>query len=157
GRSLTETDHPCYSHLIRWQNTAWALRLLQPDICQTFDLEGAFEQISGHLPPGWPRWEGTARAQAIEAVSFLSAYLLSSQGDRVAMAHGVEVRYPFLDPDVVDYCARLPPRLKLLGLQDKPVLRRIGVSLLPTQISLRAKKPYRAPVTAVLHGAINNH
>jgi asparagine synthase (glutamine-hydrolysing) len=65
------------------------------------------------------------------------------------------VRYPFLDPDVADFCLRLPPRLKLLGLRDKAVLRRFAARTLPPAIWRRPKQPYRAPATAGLFGARN--
>ncbi len=40
---------------------------------------------------------------------FFIPYLLSSQGDRVAMANSVEGRFPFLDYRLVEFCNRLPP------------------------------------------------
>jgi asparagine synthase (glutamine-hydrolysing) len=88
----------------------------------------------------------------IEITAFLSSYLLCCQGDRVAMAHGVEVRYPFLDPEVVDFCNRLPRRMKLQGLRDKIALRRMASRELPEEIWNRPKKPYRAPMTTALLG-----
>ena len=66
------------------------------------------------------------------------------------MAHSVEVRYPFLDPEVVDFCCRLPARLKLRGLRDKVVLRALAGRHLPRDIWERPKQPYRAPMTSVL-------
>jgi asparagine synthase (glutamine-hydrolysing) len=104
------------------------------------------------LPPGWQQWRPLARAQMIEIASFLSPYLLCCQGDRVAMGHGVEVRYPFLDPEVVDLCTGLPGRMRLRGLMDKVVLRKLASRRLPADIWQRAKKPYRAPMTQVFFG-----
>src|SRR5262249_46772685 len=64
---------------------------------------------------------------------------------RVAMAHAVEGRFPFLDPRVVAFAAGLPPRLKLRGLTEKYLLRRSVASYLPPEIVARPKQPYRAP------------
>jgi asparagine synthase (glutamine-hydrolysing) len=77
---------------------------------------------------------------------FLSQYLLSSQGDRMAMAHSVEGRFPFLDHRVVEFCNRLPSALKLRGLTEKWLLKQLGRRLVPTDIWQRPKKPYRAPI-----------
>jgi asparagine synthase (glutamine-hydrolysing) len=94
-QGLTNTGHPFYSHLIRWQNTAWTLRLLRPDIGGSLNLDGMMDDLQAQMPPGWQDFDTLTRAQLIEIQSFMSSYLLSCQGDRVAMAHGVEARYPF--------------------------------------------------------------
>ena len=154
GRDLGATDHPFYSHLIRWQNTAWAQRMLAPELRPSargdaLDPDGA---LAADMPPGWLEWEPLARAQWIEIATFMSSYLLSYQGDRVAMAHGIEVRYPFLDPEVIAWCGRLPGRLKMPGLRDKVALRRLASRTLPEQIWSRPKQPYRAPMASALFG-----
>jgi asparagine synthase (glutamine-hydrolysing) len=147
---LSQVDHPFYSHLIRWHNTAWTARFLAPDIRAALRPEAMMAELESSLPADWRRWEPLARAQLIEVVTFLSGYLLSCQGDRVAMAHGVEVRYPFLDPEVVALCNALPGRAKRLGLRDKLALRRFAATLLPPEIAGRPKHPYRAPVAPPL-------
>ena len=159
GRDLTATDLPFYAHLVRWHNTAWTRRILHPDLrAGASDAGPAVDDLGddpallGEMPPGWTSWDPLARAQWVEIATFLSSYLLSSQGDRVAMAHGVEVRYPFLDPDVVDFCAALPPQHKLVGLHDKAALRRFASRTLPPEIWRRPKQPYRAPMTTALFG-----
>ena len=98
------------------------------------------------LPAGFRDWPPLGQAQYLEMTVFLSQYLLSSQGDRVAMAHSVEGRYPFLDYRVVEFCNRLPPGLKLRGLMEKWLLRRVASSHLPAEIWQRPKRPYRAPI-----------
>jgi asparagine synthase (glutamine-hydrolysing) len=79
-------------------------------------------------------------------VTFLSPYLLSSQGDRPAMAHSVEGRYPFLDYRVVEFCGRLPASMKQRGLREKWLLRKLARRMLPQEIWQRTKQPYRAPI-----------
>jgi asparagine synthase (glutamine-hydrolysing) len=62
--------------------------------------------------------------------------------DRMSMAHGLEVRVPFLDdPDLVDYAFRLDPDLKIRGPQriEKWILRRAATRLLPKDIVTRPK------------------
>ncbi|HET6771848.1 MAG TPA: asparagine synthase (glutamine-hydrolyzing) [Acidimicrobiales bacterium] len=149
GRRLADTDLPFYAHLTRWHNTAWTLRMLHPDLRGP---AGDDEALLAAMPPGWASWDPLARAQWVEIATFMSSYLLSCQGDRVAMAHGVEVRYPFLDPAVVDFCAGLPPDHKLAGLRDKVALRRLASRTLPPEIWRRPKQPYRAPMTSALFG-----
>jgi asparagine synthase (glutamine-hydrolysing) len=61
------------------------------------------------------------------------------------MAHGVEGRFPFLDPDIVSFGSRLPANLKLRRLAEKYLLKRLASSVVPAPVWRRAKQPYRAP------------
>ena len=152
-RGMMDTDEPFYAHRTRWQNTAWSQRLLSPDVQATANAAAFEAQVAAHLPDGWSRWSPLARTQWVEIASFMTPYLLASQGDRVAMANSIEVRYPFLDPAVDDLCAALPDRVKMLGLRDKLALRRVAARHLPADIGQRPKRPYRAPMTTALFGA----
>lgn len=152
GRDLAATDHPFYSHLIRWHNNSWTLRLLAPDAGAAIPMEAMMAEAERDYPAGWRDWEPLTRASWIEIQSFLSSWLLAHQGDRVAMAHGIEARYPFLDPDLVDFCLALPKRHKLIGLRDKMALRRLGARRLPPAVSARRKQPFRAPIGQALFG-----
>lgn len=152
AKGLEDTAHPFYSHRIRWQNTAWAWRLLSPEVRAGLDLETLMGDIYANLPPDWPEMDDLTRAQWVEIQTFMSPYLLACQGDRVAMAAGVEARYPFLDPAVVDFCLSLPRSLKQRGLRDKRVLRGLAASRLPAAIHARRKQPFRAPIGPALFG-----
>ena len=61
------------------------------------------------------------------------------------MAHSVEGRFPFLDPDVARLANSLPPTFKLRGLDEKHMLKRVARGLVPDEILARPKQPYRAP------------
>ena len=76
----------------------------------------------------------------------MSNYLLSSQGDRMAMAHSVEVRMPFLDHRLIDFMGRVPPWWKICGLHEKHTLKKALAPFLPPAIIARVKHPYRAPI-----------
>jgi asparagine synthase (glutamine-hydrolysing) len=64
------------------------------------------------------------------------------------MAHSVEARVPFLDHELVEFAAQIPPRLKLRGLNEKAVLREAVSSILPSEIAWRKKRGLRAPLLA---------
>ena len=64
----------------------------------------------------------------------------------MAMAHSVEGRYPFLDHRVVEFCTRLPSRMKLRVLREKHILREASRDLIPAEVFNRPKRPYRAPI-----------
>jgi asparagine synthase (glutamine-hydrolysing) len=100
------------------------------------------------LPGEFSKWPAFSRAQYLESAFLLPQYLLSSQGDRVAMANSVEGRYPFLDYRVVEFCTRLPAHLKMKVLNEKYLLKRTFRNLIPEAITRRHKQPYRAPDAA---------
>jgi asparagine synthase (glutamine-hydrolysing) len=66
--------------------------------------------------------------------------------DRATMAYSVEARVPFLDHHVVEYCARIPPRVKMRWLTEKHVLRRAMAGTLPPEIAWRRKYAMNVPV-----------
>ena len=142
-KNLTDTDSPFYSHLIRWSNTSRLQRLLLSG--SEVPIPQWAEQLVP-LPSKFHNWSPLAQAQYLEIVTFMSPYLLSSQGDRVAMANSVEGRFPFLDYRVVEFCNRLPSNVKLRGLNEKWLLRQLASKLLPADIWQRRKRPYRAPI-----------
>ncbi len=149
---LHETHRKGYSHLIRWRNTARAKRLFSPALqaaLNGYDVEADLDRVLDDRMRDWPP---LSQAQYVEVTTFLSPYLLSSQGDRMAMAHSVETRFPFLDHRVVEFCNRLPPPLKLRGLEEKYLLKRAAEELVPGAIRRRHKQPYRAPIRAAFFG-----
>ena len=82
-------------------------------------------------PEAFDRWGPLQQAQYLETTILLSQYLLSSQGDRMAMGHSVEGRFPFLDHRVVEFANQLPPSLKLNGLTEKYLLKEVSREWLP--------------------------
>ncbi|HXG49588.1 MAG TPA: asparagine synthase C-terminal domain-containing protein, partial [Methylomirabilota bacterium] len=142
---LTEVDAPDYSHAIRWRNGRRLRCFFAAETLRAVAAEGGDARRPA-LPAAFAAWGPLERAQFLEIDLFLSHYLLSSQGDRVAMAHSVEGRFPFLDHRVVEFCTRLPARFKLRALTEKYLLRQLGRELLPEAIWTRPKRPYRAPI-----------
>src|SRR5262249_29523997 len=100
------------------------------------------------LPDDFARWTPLAQDQHLEETTLLAGYLLSSQGDRMLMANGVEGRFPFLDVNVVELARSLPPRYRLNVLDEKHVLKRASRGLVPEAVVARKKQPYRAPDAA---------
>ncbi len=144
-QGLTNTENPYYSHAIRWANTSRAKRFFSAGLQERI-LARREGTPKVPVPADFSRWAPLHRAQYLEISVFLSQYLLSSQGDRMAMAHSVEGRFPFLDYRVVEMCNQLPPHLKLSGLTEKVLLKKLARELVPEEIWRRPKRPYRAPI-----------
>jgi len=137
--------HPCFSHLPRWSLTSRLKMFFSDDLRASVEGRDAVAEVVARLPADFTSWDQLARAQHLEITQLLPGYLLSSQGDRMAMAHGVETRFPYLDPDVVAFGTSLPNRLLMRGMREKVLLRRVGRTLTPPAVWKRTKQPYRAP------------
>jgi len=70
----------------------------------------------------------------------------------MAMAHGIEGRFPFLDHHLYEFAASLPTGSRLRGLKEKEILRRWASRILPLRIKERRKQPYRAPDATTFFG-----
>ncbi len=136
---------PFASHLPRWDLTARLKLFFSRDLKARLDGYDAVADLAARLPEEFDRWDPFCQAQYLETGYLLPGYILASQGDRVAMAHAVEGRFPFLDPRVVAFAATIPPRLKMKALDEKHVLKRAARGLVPPSVGARPKQPYRAP------------
>jgi asparagine synthase (glutamine-hydrolysing) len=134
-----------FSHLPRWELTSKLKMFFSEDIKSQVRSHDGYADLRSTLPPGYSSWDGFCRAQYLEAAYLLPGYILSSQGDRVAMAHSVEGRFPFLDYRVVEFAAGIPPHLKMKVLNEKYLLKRCANGLVPPSVMKRPKQPYRAP------------
>src|SRR5438034_1785527 len=136
---------PLFSHLPRFLLTARIKDFYSAEFRAGLGRFDPLAELRGRLPHGFGTWSPLARATYLEMTTLLSPYLLSSQGDRMAMAHGIELRVPYLDHHLFEFAAALPGRSKLRGLREKDVLRRWARGLLPPAVIGRRKQPYRAP------------
>jgi asparagine synthase (glutamine-hydrolysing) len=152
GAGVGPLDDPLFSHLPRLRTTAGAKAFFSRELRATLGGYDALGELRESLPAEFARWHPLSQAQYLETAYLLPDYILSSQGDRVAMAHAVEGRFPFLDHRVVELGARIPPQLKLNGLREKHILRKAAERLLPDAIANRTKQPYRAPDAAAFTG-----
>lgn len=149
GQDLDRTDDPAFSHLIRWRSTSRLKRLYAPEVRSALTGYDYRSDLGNLLPGRLSDWDPLARAQYVEMKTLLGPYLLASQGDRMAMAHSVEARFPFLDHRVVDFATRIPERLRMVGFDEKRVLKQAIHDMLPANATRRTKQPYRAPVAGV--------
>ncbi len=154
SKGFENTSDPFYSHRARWESASRSQRFLTDRFRDSFSPQNFHDETIAALPVEFRRWDPMARAQYLECKLFLSNYLLSSQGDRMAMANGIEVRYPYLDHRLVDWASQVSPHLRMRGLREKNLLKKIAAPLLPASVIERHKHPYRAP--GILFHALKN-
>lgn len=148
GYQLQDTFSPFYSHILRWRNTSSIQNFFSEDMKSNLNGYDQYDEVRKMLPHGFDQYDRLNKSQWLESVIFMSSYLLSSQGDRVAMANSVEGRYPFLDYRVMEFAAKLPPDYKMHGLNEKFILKRMMNKRLPESVLKRPKQAYRAPIAS---------
>lgn len=147
GAGLGDVDDVLYSHQIRFATTSRALRLLNEQTrSSALGDEAPIARLRRQLPAHLEKSTGLGRAQYVEIATFLSGYLLHSQGDRMLMGNSVEGRFPFLDHRVGEFAASLPDSVRLAGLKEKYLLRKAVARVLPAEVAARPKRPFRAPI-----------
>lgn len=152
-KGLNEIDSPAYSHILRWENTSYLKNFFSNHIRECIgSLDDFVERFISLLPQDFMSWDPISRAQYTEISIFLSNYLLSSQGDRMAMANSVEGRFPYLDHRVIEFACRVPPRYRMKGLKEKFILKQTARNLIPAELIDRPKQPYRAPISQCFLG-----
>lgn len=120
-------------------------RFYHPDAFAELDGYSAFSELDLNYDR-MAKWHPLNRSLYLGYKTMLAGMLLSHKSDRVTAANSIEARYPFLDEDLVAYCAALPPSWKLRGLtRDKFILREFASEMLPRSVVRRRKKMFRAP------------
>jgi asparagine synthase (glutamine-hydrolysing) len=89
----------------------------------------------------------------VDLKTFLPCLNLATT-DKTSMAANLEVRVPFLNREMIEMAARMPPRLKLRGLRRKYILKRALESVLPKDVIWRKKAGFGAPIRSWLRGPL---
>lgn len=83
----------------------------------------------------------------IDIKSWLAEDILL-KADRMTMAASIEMRAPFLDHELMEFCLSLPDSYKLDNGVGKKILRDVVKDLLPEEIIYRKKKGFPVPLTS---------
>lgn len=103
--------------------------------------------------------DGIAGAEPLNRMLYLEQkYFLVDHNfnytDKTSMASAVEVRVPFLDPDLVALANSLPTQWKYHGREGKWILKEALRGLLPDSVLYRSKTGFGAPLRAWLRGPL---
>ena len=93
-------------------------------------------------------------AQWVDTTTYLPDDLLV-KSDRMSMAHGLEVRSPFLDHHLMDFASKIPPKYSINGRSGKQVLKHAYADIIPDEISRRPKAGFTVPVGTWINGTLN--
>ena len=91
----------------------------------------------------------------LESKHFLADHNLPYT-DKMGMAASVEIRVPFLDPELIDLAVRIPPSLKHKRNISKYILKKAMTPYLPADIIHRPKSGFGVPLRQWLHGGMKD-
>jgi asparagine synthase (glutamine-hydrolysing) len=126
--------------------------LLTPSIKRRLEKLDSFNILYDYL-------RGKAFSSELGKLLYLDTKLYLQDGvlakvDRASMAHGLEVRVPFLDHRFVDLVTGIPEQLKLKGLATKYIWKKAIRDRIPAEIARRGKKGFGIPIGKWLSGEL---
>lgn len=141
---------PCDAH-------AWWRMLLRRDALKALIATDVWDDTFNPFAPFQRAWDEAPKLSPLDRMLYVDyktwlADDILVKVDRASMAHGLEVRSPFLDHRLVEYCAGLPPHLKLSGLRGKKILREAARGQVPASVIRRKKSGFNAPVSHWIAG-----
>lgn len=145
SEGMEHTHQPYFAHMPRWTTTSRIGRFFSEEMRTSLGGWDPYSALLATLPEEMAHWDPMGKDQYVEAHTLMSGYLLCSQGDRVAMANSIEGRFPFLDHRLIEFANQLPPTMKLHGLTEKYLLKKVSADWIPKSVRARTKQPYRAP------------
>ncbi len=128
------------------------LSVLQSGLIDELRRQGEVDDTPP-VPPGFKTWHPFAQLQYFDIKNRMADFVVQAL-DRATMANSVEARVPFLDHEVVEFCAGIPPRVKMKWLREKHVLRRAMTGVLPSDIVNRKKFGMKVPTDLWLRGTL---
>ncbi|HEY1378074.1 MAG TPA: asparagine synthase C-terminal domain-containing protein, partial [Gemmataceae bacterium] len=152
--NLSLDDGPAYANTLQLCRPPQRRRLLAADVAA---------RLNGHRPEavacaGYataPPGDALAGMIAADVATLLpDDYLVKV--DRASMAHGLEVRPPLLDHELLELTARIPSEFKIRGGETKWLMKQAFHDVLPEVVRTRPKQGFEMPVDAWLRGPLRD-
>ena len=149
--ALAMDDVEGYWHAVSQSTPDQRMRLFSGDFRR--ELQGyrsveVFRAHARHAPQ-----DALARLQYLDFKTYLPGDILTKV-DRASMAHGLEVRVPFLDHELVEWAAALPATLKLHRQEGKYILKKALEPYLPYDVLYRPKMGFTVPLATWFRGPL---
>jgi asparagine synthase (glutamine-hydrolysing) len=146
-RFFRNGDRPPADQYWRWMTflpAEWEQSALTPEFAEQAGppedgqaYRALFEQ--------WPSEEPADKAMGLDLQTYLPDDLLR-MGDRLSMAHSLELRVPFCDHELLAFALTLPASARLGGWRLKAFMRRSLAGVLPAEILSRPKYGFQVPL-----------
>jgi asparagine synthase (glutamine-hydrolysing) len=147
-RAFHYAAHPADDRLLTyflWTDEGMRRGLLSPQVREALAGYNTLTPLRDSLAEIEDEKHPLNRMLFIEARHFLADHNLNYT-DKTAMAHAIEVRVPLIDPDMVDFAARIPVGLKQKGKHGKYIFKRAMEPFLDHDVIYRPKTGFGAPI-----------
>ena len=146
-RFLEAGSLPADERYLRWITflpSEWGEEALTPDTRARAGPNRP-EQVYGQLYRAWESSDPAERAMALDVQTYLPGDLLVL-GDRMSMAHSLEVRVPFCDHVVAQFALGLPAHDRFRHGRLKSFLKKTLAPFLPAEVLTRSKQGFKVPL-----------
>jgi asparagine synthase (glutamine-hydrolysing) len=121
-----------------------ALRLLHPSIRERIHPGHQLIWQNKIFPPDLP--DDDFNRMLLADMKLVLPDDMLKKADMMSMAHGLEMRVPFLDHELVNYVFTLPVHSKITGDMKKRILRDAFRDMLPPELYRRPKHGFEVPL-----------
>ncbi len=129
----------------RWLDRNSLLDLMNPSIKRELNTYDPIEILLNSLQNIPLEKNGLNLMLYWDQKYFLADHNLN-YSDKAGMLHGVEIRVPFLDLELIQLANQIPPSLKIKQGEPKYLLKKLAERYLPKEIIYRPKTGFGAPV-----------
>ncbi|MDP3725339.1 MAG: asparagine synthase (glutamine-hydrolyzing) [Nanoarchaeota archaeon] len=142
------SSNPYVERLMRGQEPYWGLAVAFSKNGASYEvIKNLYNEVDRALPEA----DMLTRMTYIDLKIRLPEFLLA-RVDKMAMAHSIETRVPFLDHRLVELAFQIPEALKLKNKTTKYILKQAVRGIIPDEIIDRKKQGFGAPVKEWLRG-----
>ena len=150
--ALARDSVAAYFHGVSLMSDPMRARLFKPSFKHSLNQYQAVEVLRDHARQ-CPAQDALSRIQYLDLKTYLPGDILTKV-DRASMAHGLEVRAPLLDHELIEWISGLPPGLKLRGSEGKYIFKKALEPHLPGEILYRTKMGFSVPLADWLRGPL---
>lgn len=137
------------SNSFAWYDLEQLKKLFKPEILEYIQNINPEDYLIGSLKNIPFEKSNLNKMLYLDIKYFLADHNLNYT-DKLSMAHGIEVRVPYLDKDLVELSTQIPISLKMKGKTTKFILRKIAEKYLPKDIIYRSKSGFGSPVRQLI-------
>lgn len=120
-------------------------------VLRDFRPEWTHQDVTAPIYAQSRDWDPVARMQHLDLFTWLRGDILV-KADKMTMANSLELRVPFLDPEVFDVASRVPLDQKITKTTTKYALRQALEGIVPPHVLHRAKLGFPVPLRHWLAG-----